>query len=50
MQLAAFSEQWVGLDEIREELGAELASELFEKGQNMSRRQAVRFALDSAPK
>lgn len=26
------------------------ASELFEKGQNMSRRQAVRFALDSAPK
>lgn len=24
MQLAAFSEQWVGLDEIREELGAEL--------------------------
>ena len=47
MQLAAFSEQWVGLDEIRDELGAELASELIEKGQNMSRRQAVRFALDS---
>lgn len=46
MRLVVVSEQWEGLDEVREDLGADLAAELFEKGHNMSRRQAVRFALD----
>ncbi|MEX2622568.1 MAG: tetratricopeptide repeat protein [Acidimicrobiia bacterium] len=43
----ADNEQLVGLEEIRQELGADLAAKLFERGHNLSRRQAVRYALDA---
>jgi tetratricopeptide (TPR) repeat protein len=44
--LEGFSEQLEGLEEIRDELGPDRAGEIFERGRNLSRGQAVRFALD----
>lgn len=45
--LEGFSEQLHGLEELRDELGPDQAAELYERGRNLSRGQAVRFALSS---
>lgn len=46
--LESFSEQLEGLEESRKTVGAEKAEELLDRGRNMSRAQAVRFALSSS--
>lgn len=46
--LENFSEQLEGLEESRKTVGAKKAEELLDRGRNMSRAQAVRFALSSA--
>lgn len=40
------SEQLTGLSQVEERLGHDRTEELLDRGRNMSRRQAVRFALD----
>lgn len=46
--LEGFSEQLEGVEDVRIELGPDRADELLERGRNMSKMQAVRYALTEA--